>query len=231
MNLKKLISLLMAASVLLVGAVLPARAGILSQWTFEASLPTTAGPISPEVGSGIGSARHADLATDYSHPAGSGSDASWSANRWTTGDYFQFRLDTLGYQNVVVSWDQTSRLQGPSSFEFSYSLDGDNFNFFDNNDVSDSWASYSVDLSSVSMLNNASAVYFRVSAAAMVNFGGRDPNDTFPPDGTSQIDNFTVSATAVSTAVPDSLPGPVSVATLLVLVALSRCFSTRRCLS
>ena len=227
-------------SLLLAGALLPAPAGILSQWTFEGSVPTTAGPVSPEAGNGIGTAFHADPATVYSHPAGNGSDASWSANRWAAGDYFQFQLDTLGYQSVMVSWDQTRSSDGPSSFDFAYSLDGNDFTVVVNNGVSDGWSSFSVDLSSLSILNNASAIYFRLSAnSAQVNnnnftsagpinnFGGPSPDSPFTPEGTSQIDNFTISATAV----PDSLPWPVTAATFLAMIALSRRFSARRCSS
>ena len=38
-------------------------AAILATWTFETSVPTTAGPLSPEVGTGAGLGFHAGAST------------------------------------------------------------------------------------------------------------------------------------------------------------------------
>ncbi len=51
-----------------------AMAGTIADWTFETSIPSTAGPYSPEVGAGSATGSHAAAST-YSSPAGNGSAA------------------------------------------------------------------------------------------------------------------------------------------------------------
>jgi len=55
------------------------RADIIATWTFETSVPTTAGPFSPEVGSGSALGYHASGSAVYSNPAGNGSLESFSS--------------------------------------------------------------------------------------------------------------------------------------------------------
>jgi len=85
MNAKKLVLFLFAAA----GMVACTRAQTIADWTFETTIPSAAGPYSPEVGAGSASGSHALGTTVYSSPAGNGSSHSFSANMWTTGDYFQ----------------------------------------------------------------------------------------------------------------------------------------------
>jgi hypothetical protein len=85
------------------------QAQTVAQWTFETSLPATAGPFSPELGSGSASGSHAAAAT-FSTPAGNGSTHSFSANTWAVGDSWQFQVNTLGFNNVGLSWDQLNRM-------------------------------------------------------------------------------------------------------------------------
>jgi hypothetical protein len=100
----------------------------ISQWTFETSLPATAGPYVAELGVSPGSALgfHAGTAT-YSSPLGNGSSHSFSANTWAVNDYWQFSVSTLNYQNIVVSWDQVSSPTGPGTFELFWSTDDSSF--------------------------------------------------------------------------------------------------------
>jgi len=67
----------------------------------------SAGPVSPEIGSGSASGSHAGAAT-YSSPTGNGSAKSYSANAWAVNDYWQFQVSTVGYTNITLSYDQTS---------------------------------------------------------------------------------------------------------------------------
>src|SRR5690349_16652575 len=89
---------------------------VLSQWTFESSLPNltaTAGQwitnLTAESGvaPGIASGLHAAAAA-YSNPAGNGSAESFSVTAWAPGDFFQFVVATTGFQDISVSFDQTS---------------------------------------------------------------------------------------------------------------------------
>ncbi|HEY2154598.1 MAG TPA: hypothetical protein VGH33_03145, partial [Isosphaeraceae bacterium] len=67
--------------VLLLSIASTARADVIADWTFETTLPTTAGPFAPEVGSGAASGQHASAST-YSTPVGNGSAHSFSSTAW-----------------------------------------------------------------------------------------------------------------------------------------------------
>jgi hypothetical protein len=107
----------------------PATADIVAQWTFETSQPASAGPFSPELGSGSAGGFHVGAST-YSSPVGNGSAHSFSSNNWQVGDYYQFTAATTGYQNIHLSWDQRSSISGPGYFDLRYSTDGSNFTTF-----------------------------------------------------------------------------------------------------
>jgi hypothetical protein len=179
------------AGVAMLTAQASAQNGIeLAKWTFETSVPTTAGPFNPEIGSG--SALGGTGGT-YSNPVGNGSTESFSSNGWDVGDYYQFRTSTLGQDEIGVIFDQTRSSTGPSSFQFQYSLDGTNFTNFSTPYSLDgtAWSSggavlgttYSFDLRSVAALNNKADVYFRLSNLS-----------TAPATGTSRVDNFGIYA-------------------------------------
>ena len=67
---------------------------------------------------------HASAATAWSSPAGNGSTYSLSVNTWAVGDYFQVTVDTRGYGDISISWDQTRSNTGPSVFDLKMSVDG-----------------------------------------------------------------------------------------------------------
>ena len=190
-----------------------ADADILAQWTFEVNTPgdaTDAAAISgilADVGAGTGSALHASAVTDWTTPAGNGSANSLSGNTWGVGDYFQFSLSTLNYTGVGLSFDQVSSGTGPRDFYLAYSTDGSSFTQFGSsyvvlaNTAPNSWSSgtpiltttYTFDLSSITALDNSPAVYFRLVDSSTVSAN----NGTVAVGGTSRVDNFTVTATAV----------------------------------
>ncbi|MCX8090053.1 MAG: PEP-CTERM sorting domain-containing protein [Verrucomicrobiae bacterium] len=202
--------------VLLVGFVVAggwlAQGQTIALWNFE-SLTAPGSPgagvwitnIAADVGSGVLSAWHAGSA-NYTTPSGNGSTKSLSANTWAVGDFFQVVVSTVGYSGIQVSFDQTSSSSGPGRFNLDYSTDGVNFTTFVSNYVvlvngaapNAAWNNttyvpayhYSFDLSSVTALNNAPTVYFRLVQSSPVTAGGGSPSAT----GTSRIDNFEVSA-------------------------------------
>jgi hypothetical protein len=170
------------------------HADILADWTFETSQPINSGPFAPESGLQTATAQaSASGLNTISSPSGNGSIFSFSGNGWNVGDYFQFQVNTLGYANIQVSYDQVSSGTGPSSFSLEYSTDG--VNFTDANDytvsTSISWnsstvktgTSYTNNLSAATALDNASVVYFRLLNNSTVGSGGTD-----------RVDNFVVSA-------------------------------------
>ena len=207
-------------SCLLFAAAHTASADVLAQWTFETSLPAFTGAstngIIPEVGTGSAGGTHASSATVYSTPSGNGSAHSFSANTWALGDYYQFQTSTLGFSGTRISYDQTSSATGPTHFQFSYSTDGSTFTPFvadytvltnatsaNNSGTGFSTTAWgpttpqpafnvSLDLSSITALDNISTAYFRVV----------DNTASSPSGGTDRIDNFTISATPVSVPEP-----------------------------
>jgi len=184
------------------------KAQIITKWTFETSVPATAGPFAPEIGSGSASGFHSGSGgtTTYSSPAGNGSTHSFSANGWAVGDYYQFQTGTLGDSGLTVSYDQTSSNTGPGQYQFGYSTDGVNFTSFGavysvlanaapnapwNATTSSSAYTLTYDLSSVAGLNNQNNVYFRLTDEATTSANG----GAIGTAGTDRVDNFTVSLT------------------------------------
>ncbi len=189
------LGLLVTASIL--------HAQTIAQWTFETSVPATAGPFAAEVGTGSALGFHTGAAV-YSNPVGNGSVESFSSTVWSVGDYWQFQTSTLGFQNIGLSFDQVSSSTGPRDFYLAWSTDGSTFTKFGNdytvlvNTAPNAWSSnpanhittttYSFDLSSVTDLNNAPNVYFRLVDDSTVSAGG----GTVATGGTDRIDNFLV---------------------------------------
>lgn len=231
MNKRGLFSLLLAGSSGLLHAV-PVD---IARWTFETSVPTTAGPHSPEVGAGAALGFHADLSTVYSNPTGNGSNESFSANRWGVGDYWQFSLSTAGYDNINVSLDQTSSAGGPRDFKISYSTDGTTFTDFQNYSVLENggspnpaWSSgtvrpayaFSFDLTSVSALDDDSSIFFRLIDRSTVSASGGVVATT----GADRVDNFLVTGTVriVSAPIPDTCLGSATFGGLVFALAFAR---------
>jgi MYXO-CTERM domain-containing protein len=67
---------------------------------------------------------HASSGTPWSSFTGNGSTYSLSSNTWAVGDYYQVTLDTRGYGEISISWDQTRSSTGPSVFDLKMSVDG-----------------------------------------------------------------------------------------------------------
>jgi len=197
-------------------AFVPAQADTLAQWTFETSVPTTAGPLVPEVGSGSALGFHAG-ATAYSNPVGNGSNESFSSTNWLVGDYYQFSFSTVGFTGLALSFDQTSSGTGPRDFTVAYSTNGSSFTSFQSYVVlanaapNPTWSATTVnsaytlniDLSGIAALNNQANVVIRLIDASTVSAAG----GTVASGGTDRIDNFTAMASAV--------PEPGSLALLM----------------
>jgi len=184
----------------------PAFASTLADWTFETTTPASAGPFAPEIGSGAARGSHAGAAV-YSSPAGNGSSHSFSSTLWAVGDYYQFQVSTVGFSDLNISWDQTSSNTGPRDFKLLYSVDGATFTQFTTYSVlanaspNNVWSSgtphpefgFSYDLSSLPVLDNQSAVYFRLQDVDTVSANG----GTVGTAGTDRVDNFIVTADVI----------------------------------
>jgi PEP-CTERM motif len=203
-----------------------ASADTIADWTFETTAPTTAGPISPETGSGSASGSHAGAAV-YSSPVGNGSAKSYSANTWAVNDYWQFQVSATGYQGIMLSYDQNGSGTGPGTFQLEYSTDGTDFTAFGSAYTLTSgvtWATgtpnqathESFDLSAITALNNASVVDFRLIDTSTVSVAG----GTVGSGGTDRVDNVDITATLV--------PEPSSLAVVGLGGAVASFFAFRR---
>lgn len=198
---------------------LSSSADTVALWTFESpnGISSTTAANSPVItpALGIGSARgvHVSASTVWNNVAGNGSAASLSGNNWAVGDYLQFQVNTTGFVDLSVSYDQTSSNTGPRDYNFFYSTDGSVFtqvgltySVLANSSPNPTWNpttgsslySVSFDLSGIDGLENSAAAYFRIVDASTVSANG----GTVASGGTSRIDNFLVSGTAI-TPVPE----------------------------
>lgn len=199
---KILITSLVCASL---GLTQWASADILAQWSFD-TLSVDSAPantpsvnsIAADLGLGSASAYHANAASVWSTPVGNGSPKSLSANNWSVDDYFQFEASSIGYAGLVVSFDQTGSNTGPRDFGLQYSADGTTFLQFGTYTVINAgWnssnptvnpSSYSFDLSGITALDNATAIYFRLVNLGTTAINGND----VAAGGTGRVDNFTI---------------------------------------
>ena len=194
----------------------------IAQWTFE-TLPASGYSYAP--GAGISTTNfYADQGAQagvaaltgwhygfgtatYSSPAGN-PGRSLSSTGWTnssaapTGDYYQAKISTAGFQSIGLSFNQYSSGTGPGRFYVAYSTDGSTFTQFGSiyNSGNSVWITNTVDLSSVTALNNQSTVYIRLVDANNTSAAA----GTVGSGGTCRIDNFTVTG---------SIPGAPSIAT------------------
>jgi endonuclease/exonuclease/phosphatase family metal-dependent hydrolase len=188
------ICLAAAALVLAASTTVSAVTPLIVEWTFETSVPATAGPHSAEGGLNAGSGSPATGshvgASVYSAPAGNGTTASFSSNTWAVGDYYQFCTSTIGHSGLYLQWEQGSSNTGPRDFELQYSVNGGPYTAFGgtytvlaNATPNPTWstasASYHVefhhviDLSSVTAIDNKAQVCFRfVNNSTVSAIGG-----------------------------------------------------------
>ncbi len=114
-----------------------ASAAVVAGWTITTAFPTGAGNVPMGVTYTVGAANeglqttgselrsvHSLAAATYTSPAGNGSQYAFSSNNWSTGDFYEARLSTLGYSDISISWDQTRSSTGPATFELVMSTDG-----------------------------------------------------------------------------------------------------------
>jgi hypothetical protein len=211
---------ILSAAILALSVSASASADTVAQWDFETATPadvnntaTYPNAIAPTIGFGNALGVHANAGTDWSTPVGNGSANSFSSNTWAVGDYYQFQTSTTGYADVMLSWDQTSSSTGPKDFKLSYSTNGTAFTDFASyvvlvNASPTAWTSstsypvynFTYDLSSVTALDNQASVYFRLTDTSTTAVNGA----TVATSGTDRVDNFTVSATAISAPIPEA---------------------------
>lgn len=131
------------------------------------------------------------------------------------GDYFQFTVNPIlgsyTYSGIGLSWDQTGSNTGPAKFGVYYSTDGINFTQFGSDYTLSyfSWNTTSVlgnhesaDLSTITALNTASTMYFRIEDDSTTAINSVNAVATA---GTDRVDNFTITASLAAIPEPASL--------------------------
>jgi hypothetical protein len=175
-----------------------AFATTIAGWTFETSVPTTAGPHAAEVGTGAALGSHTSASAVYSNPAGNGSIESFSSNFWSAGDYYQFSTSTLGYSGLVLTFDATGSNTGPAAFKVQASTDGVSFSDigFSYTLTNDTWSVSTANPVSTrstalpASLENQASIFVRFvqDTDASINGG------TVATGGTSRIDNVFIAS-------------------------------------
>lgn len=205
------------AAVVILAAQAKAQTGIVF-YSFNDQSSSNA-LITATVGSGISAFSNFNTAgnpfTILSSVSGNPNNRGFSAgnsvsqNAWNgDGSYFQFTLDSTGYQDIILTWGENSSGTGPHSAKLQYSSTGVGGSFTD-------FATFAApnnsamlqDLTSVSAINNNSDVVFRLVGLGTTSNGG-----------TWKIDNFNIDATAVPEPSTVMLVG----ASLVGLLALRR---------
>jgi hypothetical protein len=191
------IHLAAVAAVAVSYAASSAMAGTIANWTFETSIPLTAGPHAAEVGSGAATGVHAGAAT-YSSPAGNGSAHSFSSNTWAIGDYYQFTASSIGVSDLAIAWDETRSSTGPASFEVQYTTNGSTYqalpialvpayvvpaiNWSAGTPDATGTTSFTRILQTIPGLNNDATIGFRLVATSAPTSAA----------GTNRVDNFRI---------------------------------------
>jgi hypothetical protein len=190
---------------------------VITSWTFQTAPPDdllnsmTSPVVAADVGTGSASGLHASAETDWTTPAGNGSTDSFSSNNWGVDEYWQFSTSTTGFSDIGLRFDQTSSGTGPKDFQVQFSTDNVTYTPFttyssNNNGLSPFWNQNApvvedrieIDLSSISALDNAATVYFRLVNSSTVSVNG----GTVAATGTNRVDNFTVYRNFVPTPPP-----------------------------
>ncbi|WP_199121142.1 T9SS type A sorting domain-containing protein [Pedobacter sp. ASV28] len=213
---KKLLLLLFA--LLFVNKVFPQV--IIAKWTFESTslLNPSTGQTLPISGSsiadeGVNAATSSftglhNASSTWATPSGNGSSQSISSNNWTTGDYYEFKTSTTGYNNIFLSFDAFSSNSGPRDFKVQYSIDNGgnwtdvpnsitNATYITNAANASGWANVgrnstfikTLNMSPITALNNQASVSFRLVCNSNTSVSG----GTVGTAGTSRVDNVTIS--------------------------------------
>ena len=123
----------------------------------------------------------------------------------------EFRVSTVGQQNVKVLFDQYFSATSSKFSQFQYSLDGATFVDFGSQVVGavNAWSdSNTFNLSSIAGANNNANFAFRiVSAFAPNTTGYAGTGGTYATDGQWRFDMATINADATPVPTPALLPG------------------------
>jgi DNA/RNA endonuclease G (NUC1) len=112
-------------------------AGIIAQWTFNNTNVSALSPL-PSKGTGTISLLNLSGSTPAAYVSGSASDTNATNFGWNTLNYpaagmsnktagVLYKVSTLGYQNIALSWDQRLSATASKYFRLQYTTNGTSF--------------------------------------------------------------------------------------------------------
>ncbi|HRK29793.1 MAG TPA: PEP-CTERM sorting domain-containing protein [Tepidisphaeraceae bacterium] len=211
-----------------------ASGAVVSGWSFEAlTLPNTPGTTPPapsagsflsDTGNGTMSGTHASAATVWSTPAGNGTAKALSSNNWGVGDYYEFTSDLTGFEDVIVTFDQTGSGTGPRDFKLQYSSTGIAGPYIDAGSYALTLITFNAvtgvnttpprflfDLSAITALDDNANAAFRITTTSAVSINGA----AVGTGGTGRIDTVLVEASEIPEPGTLALAGMASAGLLI----------------
>lgn len=214
-----------------------ANAAIITQWSFnDGDGSTSTGTTNPSIGVGLASLLGGATATFASGNSGTGSsdpevadDAAWNLSTWAaqgTGSGTRgarFNVSTVGFQSIIVTWDNRHSNTFSKYVRFEYTTDGTNFSsagianggVFEASSGGDTWYNNrSVDLTGVAGVANNANFAFRVVAIfapSTSSYAASTTSSSYGTTGTLRFDMVTVNG---------AVPAPAS-ALLMSMGALA----------
>ncbi|MEJ6004094.1 PEP-CTERM sorting domain-containing protein [Paucibacter sp. AS339] len=223
------LSLLTAASLLSFGA----QAVVVTQWNFNA----TSGTLVASTGTGAASVV-GGIAGSFAgggEAVGTVNDKAWQTTTYAAqgadnlSKGVQFTISTLGFEDIVFSYDNRLSATASANVMVQYSLDGANFTDAQlvTSPTALVFAHNVIDLSAVSAIDNQASVTLRIVSAfkpttsqyATTATGG----GAYAPGGTMRYDLVTVEGSAVA-----AVPEPQTYAMLLAGLAAVGFVARRR---
>ncbi|GIW75459.1 MAG: hypothetical protein KatS3mg104_0522 [Phycisphaerae bacterium] len=195
-------------------------AATITQWNFNSPTPdgnTSTGTTSPSTGSGTATLIGGTTATFASGDASGGSsdpatgdDSGWNVTTWaaqSSGDKtrgVQFSVDTTGFQDIILSFDQRHSNTVAREFVVQYTTDGSIFTDIATFTATagDTWFNNrTVDLTSISAVDDNPNFAFRIVASFTgepgTQYDASNPASNYSTNGTARFDMVTVSGTVI----------------------------------
>lgn len=200
-----------------------ANADIITQWNFNSATPDNnlaTGTLTPSVGTGTASGVGGVNATAFASGAANGGssdpattdDTGWQVTAFAAqgtenqGRGVQFMVSTLGFQDIIVTFDQRHSNTSSRFYAGQYTVDGGTSWItavtFEGN-AGDTWFNgRTIDLSSVAAADNNANFGIRVVAAFAPGTNGYVASSgtaTYAPAGTARFDYVTFAGSVVPT--------------------------------
>lgn len=142
--------------------LLTCPAATITQWSFTNDTVSSRGTDTFVAGAGVSA--YGFLTSSPS----SSSNPSINVGNWdAANDYFEFKVDTTGYDAILFDLNYRATSTGPITLELHYSIDGTSFTKFATETLTRDSAFHSLnfDLSSISGLDANSSAAFRIYAS------------------------------------------------------------------